>query len=143
MSLYSYPTDESYSVPSSRRRNILLEPWEKVLQVTERELAGQTEVQLFYGVHKRLMCLPTVIRPDSVRFQKVFQNCKSRFWVMRSNSAPDYFLTSNKIKTHSPSPDWNGRSVGENCEKIKHTSKQLSVLLSPYLVILSCRKVTV
>uniref|UniRef100_A0A3B4WV77 Uncharacterized protein n=1 Tax=Seriola lalandi dorsalis TaxID=1841481 RepID=A0A3B4WV77_SERLL len=26
--------------------------------------------------------------PDSVRFQKDFQNCKSRFWVMRSNSAP-------------------------------------------------------
>lgn len=34
------------------------------------------------------MTLPTVIRPDSVRFQKDFQNCMSRFWVMRSNSAP-------------------------------------------------------
>jgi len=31
---------------------------------------------------------PTPIRPDSVRFQKDFQNCMSRFWVMRSNSAP-------------------------------------------------------
>lgn len=34
------------------------------------------------------MTLPTVKRPDSVRFQKDFQNCMSRFWVMRSNSAP-------------------------------------------------------
>lgn len=34
------------------------------------------------------MILPTVNRPDSVRFQKDFQNCMSRFWVMRSNSAP-------------------------------------------------------
>uniref|UniRef100_A0A8P4FX85 Uncharacterized protein n=1 Tax=Dicentrarchus labrax TaxID=13489 RepID=A0A8P4FX85_DICLA len=28
------------------------------------------------------------LQPDSVRFQKDFQNCMSRFWVMRSNSAP-------------------------------------------------------
>lgn len=30
----------------------------------------------------------TVKRPDSVRFQKDFQKFMSRFWVMRSNSAP-------------------------------------------------------
>lgn len=34
------------------------------------------------------MTLLTVIRPDSVRFQKDFQKCKSRFWVIRSNSMP-------------------------------------------------------
>lgn len=34
------------------------------------------------------LTLPTVIRPDSVRFQKDFQNCIFKFWVMRSNSAP-------------------------------------------------------
>lgn len=37
------------------------------------------------GMH---LTMPTVIRPDSVRFQKDFQNCMLRFWVMRSNSAP-------------------------------------------------------
>uniref|UniRef100_A0A3Q0SFI1 Uncharacterized protein n=1 Tax=Amphilophus citrinellus TaxID=61819 RepID=A0A3Q0SFI1_AMPCI len=63
-------------------------------------------------------------KPDSVRFQKDFQNCKSRFWVMRSNSAP----------RNSPKPDCclpnvspyetilmttvcrNGRMEGEYCE---------------------------
>uniref|UniRef100_A0A3B3XZG1 Uncharacterized protein n=1 Tax=Poecilia mexicana TaxID=48701 RepID=A0A3B3XZG1_9TELE len=35
-----------------------------------------------------LLTLPTDKMSDSVTFQKDFQKCKSRFWVMRSNSAP-------------------------------------------------------
>uniref|UniRef100_A0A3P8VSE3 Uncharacterized protein n=1 Tax=Cynoglossus semilaevis TaxID=244447 RepID=A0A3P8VSE3_CYNSE len=54
---------------------IRLNPW------TEREGERERSRRVYLTV-------PTVIRPDSVRFQKDFQNCKSRFWVIRSNSIP-------------------------------------------------------
>lgn len=46
------------------------------------------DLSLFEECTKQHLSLLTVKRPDSVRFQKVFQNCRSKFWVMRSNSAP-------------------------------------------------------
>lgn len=58
------------------------------------------------------MTLPTAIRPDSVRFQKDFQNCKSRFWVMRSNSAPrssgsmTYFPDVRRERAAMPGRGW-------------------------------------
>lgn len=84
------------------------------------------------------MTLLTVIRPDSVRFQKDFQKCKSRFWVIRSNSMPrnsgsmTYFPDVRRERAAIPKPDcclpyvspyeimlmttvWrNGRRLGEN-----------------------------
>ncbi|TNN38851.1 hypothetical protein EYF80_050993 [Liparis tanakae] len=64
----------------------------------------------------------TCTGPDSVRFQKDFQNCMSMFWVMRSNSAPrssgsmTYFPDVRRERAARPGGGGGGGGRGDGVE---------------------------
>ena len=66
---------------------IRLKPWTEGNVHRCERLEHSTAPQVAQK-NKWRLTLPTDKMLDSVTFQKDFQNCMSRFWVMRSNSAP-------------------------------------------------------